>query len=91
MLILQGTLRAATVLGGATNRKTGELIPPRPVLQIETTDARGLVEVQTITVPAVEAWVKKIGQQVNLPVRAWAPGAKVGFAYEQPVALSAAA
>ena len=27
MLILQGTLRAATVLGGGTNKKTGEIIP----------------------------------------------------------------
>ena len=26
MLILQGTLRAATVLGGGTNKKTGEVI-----------------------------------------------------------------
>lgn len=44
MLILQGVLRAATVLGGGTNKKTGEVIPARPVLQIETTDNRGLVE-----------------------------------------------
>lgn len=79
MLILQGILRAATVLGGGTNKKTGEVIPPRPVLQIETTDERGLVEMHTITVPAVEGFKEKVGKQVNVPVRAWAPGAKVGF------------
>lgn len=79
MLILQGTLRAATVLGGGTNRKTGEVIPPRPVLQIETTDERGLVEMHVITVPTVEGFGDKVGKQVNVPVRAWAPGAKVGF------------
>ena len=91
MLILQGVLRAATVLGGGTNKKTGELISARPVLQIETTDSRGLVEVQTITVPAIEGWDKKLGQKVNLPVRAWAPGTKVAFAYEQQAANSASA
>ena len=51
MLILRGTLRAATQLGGGTNRKTGEVIPLRDVLQVETLDNRGLVQVNTITVP----------------------------------------
>lgn len=83
MLILQGTLRQATVLGGGANRKTGEIVPPRPVLQVETTDARGLVEMHTITVPSVEGFGDKIGKVVNLPVRAWAPGAKVGYVYEK--------
>ena len=50
MLILQGTLRAATVLGSGTNKKTGEIIPERSVLQVETTDNRGLVKMDTITV-----------------------------------------
>ena len=59
MLILQGILRAATVLGGGTNKKTGEVIPERPVLQIETLDSRGLVEVQTITVPNVDGWASR--------------------------------
>ena len=82
MLILQGTLRAATTIGGGTNKKTGEVIPRRDVLQVETTDNRGLVEVQTITVPAIEGWDKKLGQVVNLPVRAWATGGPVNFVYE---------
>lgn len=79
MLILQGTLRAATIVGGGTNKKTGEVIPARPVLQIETTGRGGLVEMHTITVPSVDGFKDKVGKQVNVPVRAWAPGAKVGF------------
>ena len=66
-----------------------EVIPERPVLQIETLDSRGLVEVQTITVPNVDGWASKVGKQVNLPVRAWAPNAKVGFMFEAPAAGSA--
>ena len=82
MLILRGILRAAATLGGGTNKKTGEVIPARPVLQIETTDNRGLVAMATITVPSVEGYQDKIGQVVNLPVRAWATGQPVNFAYE---------
>jgi len=82
MLILRGTLRAATQLGGGTNRKTGEVIPLRDVLQVETTDNRGLVQVSTITVPDHRAYAEKVGQTVNLPVRAWATGGPVNFVYE---------
>lgn len=84
MLILQGLLRAATTLGGGTNKKTGELTPLRNVLQLETLDGRGLVQVNTITVPDLSAFTPKIGQIVNLPVRAWATGATVNFMYETP-------
>ena len=89
MLILRGTLRAATILGGGTSKKTGEIIPERPVLQIETTDSRGLVAMQTITVPTVEGYQDKIGQLVNLPVRAWASGQPVNFAYEPAQGVAA--
>lgn len=82
MLILQGILRAATTLGGGTNKKTGEVVPQRDVLQVETVDARGLVQMDTITVPDLKPFADKIGKTVNVPVRAWAPGAKVGFVYE---------
>ena len=82
MLILQGTLRAATVLGGGTNKKTGEVIPERPVLQVETLDNRGLVKMDTITVPTLHGSTGKIGQVVNIPVRAWATGQPVNFVYE---------
>ena len=83
MLILQGTLRAATTLGGGTNKKTGEVIPLRNVLQVETLDGHGLVAMTTITVPELGKYPEKIGSTINLPVRAWAPGgAQVGFVYE---------
>ena len=83
MLILQGILRAATTLGGGTNKKTGEVTPMRNVLQIETIDGRGLVQMSTITVPDLGKFPEKVGTTVNLPVRAWAPGgAQVGFVFE---------
>ena len=83
MLILQGILRAATTLGGGTNKKTGEVIPLRNVLQVETLDGRGLVQMTTITVPELGKYSEKVGSTVNLPVRAWAPGGvQVGYVYE---------
>ena len=82
MLILQGILRAATTIGGGTNRKTGEVIAERKVLQIETIDSRGLVEVKTITVPDLKPFEGKTGQKINLPVRAWATGQPVNFMFE---------
>jgi len=84
MLILQGLLRAATQTGGGTNKKTGEIIPVRDVLQVETLDHRGLVQMTTITVPDHRGYLSKVGETVNLPVRAWAPGATVGFVFEPP-------
>ena len=86
MLILQGILRAATTLGGGTNKKTGEVIPARDVLQVETVDGRGLVKVDTITVPDLAPFAENVGQKVNVPVRAWATGAAVNFVYEAPQA-----
>ena len=82
MLILQGILRAATTLGGGTNKKTGEIIPLRPVLQVETLDNRGLVAMTTITMPSIDAYLEKVGHKINLPVRAWATGQPVNFVYE---------
>ena len=82
MLILRGTLRAATQLGGGTNRKTGEVIPLRDVLQVETLDNRGLVQVNTISVPDHKAYADKVGRVINLPVRAWAQSATVNYVYE---------
>jgi hypothetical protein len=82
MLILRGILRAATTLGGGTNKKTGEIIPQRPVLQVETLDNRGLVAMTTITVPSLDGYTGKVGETINLPVRAWATGQPVNFVYE---------
>ena len=81
MLILQGILRAAVTMQGRTDKKTQEVFPPRDILQIETTDERGLVQVETITVPDLKPYTDKIGSKVNLPVRAWAPGATVRLMY----------
>lgn len=82
MLTLTGTIRAATVLGGGINKKTGEVIPPRPVLQIEGFDGRGLVQLYTLTVPSIDPFSSKVGEQIAVPVRAWSPGATVNLSYE---------
>jgi hypothetical protein len=82
MLTLTGTIRSAVTLGGGTNRKTGELIPHRPVLQIEGLDNRGLVQLYTLTVPELADYEGKVGQQISVPVRAWATGGPVNLAYE---------
>jgi hypothetical protein len=81
MLTLSGTLRAAVVLPARTDKKSGEVYPARPTLQIEGQDARGLVQLFSLTVPDIAAYADKLGQVVSLPVRAWAPGATVGFSY----------
>lgn len=82
MLTLTGTIRAATTIGGGLNRKTGEVIQPRPVLQVEGLDNRGLVQLYTLTVPDVKPFEGRVGERINVPVRAWAPGATVQLAYE---------
>jgi hypothetical protein len=82
MLTLTGTIRAAATLGGGINKKTGEVIPQRPVLQIEGLDSRGLVQLYTLTVPTLTLYEGKVGQQISVPVRAWAPGAQVNLSFE---------
>ena len=82
MLTLSGTIRAVTTLGGGINKKTGEVIQQRPVLQVEGLDSRGLVQLYTLTVPSVAPYEGKVGQQINVPVRAWAAGAAVNLSYE---------
>ena len=85
MLTLTGTIRAATTLGGGINRKTGEVIPQRPVLQVEGTDARGLVQIYTLTVPDLSAYEGKTGQKIAVPDRAWASAGPVNLSYEASV------
>lgn len=82
MLTLTGIIRAVVTLGGGVNRKTGEVIKPRPVVQVEGLDNRGLVQLYTLTVPDPQVYEGKIGQQISLPVRAWTPGGVVNLAYE---------
>jgi len=82
MLTLTGTVLAVQVLGGGINRKTGEVIPTRPVVQIQGLDARGLFQLFTLTVPNPSEYENKVGQEISLPVRAWATGAVVNLSYE---------
>jgi hypothetical protein len=82
MLTLTGTIRKALTLGGGVNRKTGEHIPLRPVLQIEGLDNRGLVALFTLTVPDLRDYEGREGERISVPVRAWAAGAPVNLAYE---------
>lgn len=82
MLTLTGTIRGTTTLGGGVNRKTGEVIATRQVVQIEGLDHRGLVQLFTLTVPDLAPFVGHTGEKVSLPVRAWAPGAQVGLVYD---------
>lgn len=82
MLTLTGTIRATATVGGGTNKKTGEIIPVRSVLQVEGLDSRGLVSLYTLTVPDHRPYEGKVGEQITVPVRAWAPGATVNLSYE---------
>jgi len=82
MLTLTGTIRATATLGSGLNRKTGEIIPARAVLQVEGQDSRGLVQLYTLTVPDLAPYEGKIGEQISVPVRAWASGAPVNLSYE---------
>lgn len=82
MLTLTGTIRATATLGGGTNRKTGEIIPVRDVLQVEGLDSRGLIQLYTLTVPDLAKYAGKVGESIAVPVRAWAAGAVVNLSYE---------
>ena len=82
MLTLTGTIRATAIIGGGIKKATGEVIAKRPVLQVEGLDNRGLVQIYTLTVPELAPYEGKIGQQISVPVRAWAAGAAVNLAFE---------
>jgi hypothetical protein len=82
MLTLTGTIRAALTIGGGVNRKTGDAIPARPMLQIEGKDHRGLVQLYTLTVPDLAPFEGREGDSISVPVRAWAQGVSVNLAYE---------
>lgn len=81
MLTLTGTIRAAQQLPGQTLR-TGEIIAPRNVLQIEGLDSRGLIQLYTLSVPDLKPYEDKVGDQIAVPVKAWAKGAAVNLSYE---------
>jgi hypothetical protein len=84
MLTLTGKIRAVTQLGGGVNRKTGEVIPLRDVVQVESEDHRGLFVVHTLTVPDPAPFRGRIGEEIKVPVRAWATSAVVNLSYEAP-------
>ena len=86
MLTLTGTIRAAEQLGGGVNRKTGEQIPLRSVLQVEDLDRRGLIVLHTLTVPDLTPYRGRIGERIEVPVRAWSNGSTVQLVYEEPLA-----
>lgn len=81
MLTLTGTLKTATTIGGGINRKTNQPVPIRSIVQVEVRDDRGLAQVHTIGVPDHRPFEPKVGETVTLPVRAWAVGVAVNFAY----------
>lgn len=80
-LFLKGILKACGTTGGGTSKKTGEVIPLAHKIQIMDTNDKGLLELQTLTVPDLAPYKDKIGQEVSIPVRAWAPAASVSLAF----------
>jgi hypothetical protein len=82
MLTLTGTIRAVQQLGGGINKKTGEVVPVRQVVQVEGQDARGLFQMFTLTVPDPKLYADKIGKQIAVPVRACAMNATVNLAFD---------
>lgn len=83
MLTLSGTVRAAMQIGGGVNKKTGEIIPLRSVVQVETQDSRGLAQLHVLTVPDHAPYVSQVGERMSFPVRAWVPGgASVSLSYD---------
>ena len=86
MLTLKGTLRAIVDAPATTNKKTGEVYPASTVLQIETTGkSRGVekIELHNITVADASKWRPLVTKAVEVPVRAYAPGARVTLAHAE--------
>lgn len=81
MLSLSGVIRAAQTLPSQT-LKTGEITKPRNVLQVEGLDGRGLVQLYTLTVPDLAPYEGRVGQRIEVPVKAWAKNATVNLSYE---------
>lgn len=82
MLTLTGIVDAAQVVGGGVNRRTGEIIQERSVVQVRGQDSRGLWQLFTLTVPDLTPFREKIGQQVSVPVRAYVRDGGLTLIYE---------
>lgn len=80
MLTLHGKLERALLIPGSVNKKTGEVYQPRPVVQLQVDDRRGLAQLITLTVPDHRPYEGKEGQEVAFPVRAYVAGNAVQFA-----------
>ena len=83
MLILQGTPKSCHHPGRQCQQENWRGSTERHVLQVETVDNRGLVQMDTITVPSLASFMDKVGKVVNLPVRAWVNTGRVAYAYEE--------
>lgn len=81
MFFIRGTLRNAAQTAGGVNRQTGEMRKPSSYLQVEI-NSGGRLDILTLYVPDHRPYIDKIGQVVNLPVRPWAKGATVNFAFD---------
>lgn len=80
MLTLKGKLRLILNVPATTNQKTGEVYKAHTTLQIETTTvARGIpkLELHNITVTDAAKFRDQVDKLIELPVRAYAPGARV--------------
>lgn len=81
MFFIRGTLRNAAQTSGGVNRQTGEVRKPSSYLQVEI-NSGGRLDILTLYVPDHRPYLEKVGQVVNLPVRPWAKGAIVNFAFD---------
>lgn len=80
MLILRGKLRAVLDVPATTNKKTGEIYAAHTTLQVESiAESRGVqkIELHNITVTNAVKYRELLDKQIDLPVRAYAPGQAV--------------
>jgi hypothetical protein len=68
MLTLTGTIRAVTTLGGGVNKKTGEVIPTRPVPRSRASTT--VVWFNSSPQFRTPSPLKGVLEQVSVPVRA---------------------
>lgn len=80
MLILRGKLRAVLDVPATTNRKSGEVYAAHTQIQVESVGlSRGVqkIELHTITVADATKYRTMLEKDVDIPVRAYAPGGRV--------------
>ena len=94
MLTLNGKLLSVLNYDERT-AKDGTVYPARMQVQVQTEEALedGQVKIglHSITVPTGTTIPAKIGQTINLPVRAYASGRDVKFVYNPPISSAVAA